>query len=329
MDDQVITNRICASKCKLYKNASRYKIDSVIPTQDETLIAFIAEAPGETEEQKNRPLVGPAGQNLNEALRIAGIDRSTAFVGNVCRCRPKDNRTPNKREMQSCFPFLLEELKTIKPKVIVTLGLAASKTLLRNDKLKMKDSRGKFVQGKMILGFDCSIMPTYHPSPNTFKYSPGRKGEMQKDIKKAWAKATGAITMVKRTWASVVITNYEMWQTVLPVLHQADHLTFDLETTGLNFNADDAYITNLGMAISPEFGLSVITPDEWGQETFSAFLTDLKGLMDTKPVVAHNLPYDAKYIKKQWGIWPKIWHFDTAMGHAIIKPGESTRYGWL
>src|SRR5690349_17067841 len=85
-------------------------------------VMFIGEGPGYHEDKQGRPFVGPAGQFLNELLSIAGLDRQTAYITNVVKCRPPNNRDPEPDEKAACAPYLERQMALINPRVIVTLG---------------------------------------------------------------------------------------------------------------------------------------------------------------------------------------------------------------
>lgn len=83
---------------------------------------LIGEAPGATEDKEGVPFVGSAGRRLDTLLKLAGIDLNDCFLSNVCRCRPPTNRTPRKKEVKACVPFLWREIHLVKPKMLITLG---------------------------------------------------------------------------------------------------------------------------------------------------------------------------------------------------------------
>jgi DNA polymerase-1 len=314
-------------KCKLFRGTSNPCINSVIPPNG-AKIAFVAEAPGEMEEAKGLPLVGPAGKNFDLALTSNGIRREDVFVGNCVRCRPLGNRTPTKKEVAYCFPNLLDELRSVRPLVIVCLGLVATKALLRSETCKMTEVHGRPFLGTEILGYPCAIIPTWHPSPRTFALAPDRFSQMIADIGTAYKLATkgklNAETVSDRL--TYVVTTYDDWEKVKDEVKAADVLAFDLETTGLDFLAPDAGITNIGIAWSENKGLSILlTEVQWEKEALRKILLDVRELLSTKKVVCHNFPFDAKYTRSILGYWIQDWHWDTALVHTILYPGESAR----
>lgn len=121
-------------------------------------LVFVGEAPGEEEDKQRRPFVGRAGQLLTRIINAMGLERSDVYITNVVKCRPPQNRKPEPDEMASCEPFLLMELRTINPDVIVCLGATAAQSILKT-KENLGSLRGKFHSyGK------AKVMVTYHPA---------------------------------------------------------------------------------------------------------------------------------------------------------------------
>ncbi|QCX33581.1 uracil-DNA glycosylase [Caloramator sp. E03] len=131
-------------------------------------IMLIGEAPGEREEEMQRPFVGQAGKNLDEFLDILGLSRNEIYITNVVKIRPfkinektkrKSNRPPNSFEIEMSIETLKKEIEIIKPKIIVTLGNIPLRAVL-NDK---KASIGKY-HGKAIKFDKFIVFPLYHPA---------------------------------------------------------------------------------------------------------------------------------------------------------------------
>ena len=96
-------------------------------------VVLVGEAPGKNEDLKGEPFVGAAGQLLNELLGHAGLARENVYIANVLKCRPPNNRDPEQLEIETCTPFLREQIGVIAPDVLVTLGNFATKFVLRTD----------------------------------------------------------------------------------------------------------------------------------------------------------------------------------------------------
>ena len=92
------------------------------------------EGPGHDEDMQGIPFVGRAGQLLTQMIKAMGLSRDEVYIANVVKCRPPENRTPEKDEIATCMPFLLRQLTEINPKVIVCLGSVAAQALLNTNK---------------------------------------------------------------------------------------------------------------------------------------------------------------------------------------------------
>jgi len=121
-------------------------------------LVFVGEAPGAEEDRLGEPFVGDAGQVLTRLIEAMGLSRAQVYICNVLKCRPPANRNPHKDEIVTCSPFLIQQLRLIKPEVIVALGTFAAQALLEN-KEPISRLRGKFHSYHGI-----PLMPTFHPS---------------------------------------------------------------------------------------------------------------------------------------------------------------------
>lgn len=110
---------------------------NVVPGEgnEKAEIMFIGEGPGENEDKQGRPFVGAAGKFLDEMIGLIGMKREDVFIANIIKCRPPGNRDPMPEEAKACWPWLLEQIKIIKPKLIVTLGRHAMERFLPNQKI--------------------------------------------------------------------------------------------------------------------------------------------------------------------------------------------------
>jgi DNA polymerase len=98
-------------------------------------ILFIGEAPGAEEDKQGRPFVGASGKFLSQMLETISLKRENVFIANVLKCRPPANRDPMPEEAAACWPWLLEQIRLIKPKLIVPLGRHAMERFLPNQKI--------------------------------------------------------------------------------------------------------------------------------------------------------------------------------------------------
>lgn len=101
----------------------------------EAEIMFIGEGPGKKEDQLGRPFIGSAGKFLDEMLGTIKLERSKIYIANVVKCRPPENRDPLLEEAKACWPWLMEQIKIINPKLIVTLGRHSMERFLSGQKI--------------------------------------------------------------------------------------------------------------------------------------------------------------------------------------------------
>lgn len=129
-------------------------------------IVLIGEAPGKQEDLTGEPFVGASGKFLDTMLEAAGIDRSDIYITNIVKYRPPDNRDPSKEEKQAFWPYLLQQLEIIKPKVVVTLGRHSLECFLPGTKISQ--IHGQIVRPNLQVGSDqrhqWTIIPLYHPA---------------------------------------------------------------------------------------------------------------------------------------------------------------------
>ena len=121
-------------------------------------LMFVGEAPGHDEDVQGRPFVGRAGQLLTKIILAMKFQREDVYITNIVKCRPPENRTPHRDEIEKCTPYLLHQLSLIRPKVIVTLGKIAADFFIQSP-LAMTALRGNFFEYQ-----DIRVMPTFHPS---------------------------------------------------------------------------------------------------------------------------------------------------------------------
>ncbi|MEW5925667.1 MAG: uracil-DNA glycosylase [Candidatus Zixiibacteriota bacterium] len=94
-------------------------------------VMFIGEAPGRDEDLRGEPFVGRAGQLLDKILAAINFKREDVYIANILKCRPPNNRDPQPDEMQTCMPYLMEQIRLIKPKIICALGRISAQGLLQ------------------------------------------------------------------------------------------------------------------------------------------------------------------------------------------------------
>ncbi|MCA1901294.1 MAG: uracil-DNA glycosylase [Candidatus Hydrogenedens sp.] len=143
-------------KCPLHTERTQTVFGTGNP---QAKLVFVGEAPGAEEDRQGLPFVGRAGQLLTDII-VKGMKmrREDVYICNVLKCRPPENRDPNPMEVFHCEPYLLEQLRLIKPKVICALGRIAAQTLLKTD-APTNELRGKWHNYHGI-----PLRVTYHPA---------------------------------------------------------------------------------------------------------------------------------------------------------------------
>jgi DNA polymerase len=140
---------------------------------------FIGEGPGADEDRQGIPFVGRAGKKLNEIIASIGLKREEVYIANIVKCRPPGNRDPQPDEVSTCSPFLFAQIDVIKPKVIVTLGAPATRTLL-DERIGIKKLRGTWHEFRGV-----PVMPTFHPAYLLRAYTPENRRLVWDDIRAA------------------------------------------------------------------------------------------------------------------------------------------------
>lgn len=236
-------------------------------------IMLIGEAPGENEDRINRPFVGEAGQLLNNILKEFGINRSEVYITNVVKCRPPNNRTPGLKELDACKQYLVQEIRAIKPKVIIALGGSAMRSLLNIRKnFAVGSNRGAtFFIGKSKI----PVVPTYHPA--YIRRNEEAAAPTMKDFERA-------IDIAKNGFKQPVGCHY-----YLGVAKPSDEeeLVIDLETTGLDPFDKDGKILCIGTTSKAREGFVEENPEE-----VMKYLSNPNVLK-----IGHNIKFDYKWLK--------------------------------
>ena len=137
---------------------------------------FVGEAPGEKEDLSGIPFVGAAGQLLDKYLTAVGIERDDVYIANILKCRPPKNRDPLPEEQDKCIGYLREQVRLIKPEIIVCLGRIAAMRLIKPD-YRITAEHGQFVKKGQFM-----MTAVYHPA--ALLRDPRKKEDMYRDMKK-------------------------------------------------------------------------------------------------------------------------------------------------
>ncbi len=158
MYDWNTLKQICSDCTRCGLCATRHNVVFGIGRED-TDVMFVGEGPGEQEDLKGEPFVGPAGKLLDDMLSIIDLDRHTnCYIANIVKCRPPKNRDPLETEQDACIGYLRNQVALIKPKIIVCLGRIAAKRLIDSD-YRITRQHGQWIERGGIW-----MTAIYHPS---------------------------------------------------------------------------------------------------------------------------------------------------------------------
>ena len=151
-------------------------------------ILFVGEAPGRNEDLQGLAFVGAAGKNLDKLLANVGLSLEDVYIANILKCRPPENRDPTEEEIRAHTPWLLKQIKDMKPKVVCSLGNYATKFFLAiGDVEEMKNQPGiTQIHGKVreveMDGVKFKLIPLFHPAAiiyNRVKLTPLWEADME------------------------------------------------------------------------------------------------------------------------------------------------------
>lgn len=307
------------TKCELHKEASRVVLGEGDSDAD---IMIVGEAPGYEEDKRGRPFVGKAGKILDEVLDEADLERDEVYITNVCKCRPPDNREPERTEVKACLPFLQKEIELVSPKVIVALGNSALKVL--TGRAGITKARGICVRSPLLEGSSVEILPTFHPAAMLHG-----KGDYRtyivRDMKKAVEIAEGGVP------AKTISTDYRLLKSNKEVkafvrkLKTVEAFTYDLETTGLNPRAEDADILMIGISVGTGYGVCI--PMNHPESPLNGSRRNERLVQEALSLgalkIAHNAKYDIQYLEEQgYTVADPI--YDTMLAHYVIDETKRT-----
>jgi uracil-DNA glycosylase len=164
------------TRCRLHRQRTNIVFGVGNPKAE---LVFVGEGPGHDEDVQGIPFVGRAGKLLTQIIEAMGLRREDVYICNVVKCRPPENRTPEKDEVATCSPFLVRQLDAIRPKVIVCLGNVAAQMLLGTNQ-SLSRFRGEWFDYR-----GTRLLSTYHPA--YLLRNPNAKGEVWKDLQKVMA----------------------------------------------------------------------------------------------------------------------------------------------
>ena len=157
MADWLELESACAACTKCVLAESRHNVVFGVGSRTADVM-FIGEGPGEQEDLKGEPFVGPAGQLLDDMISIIDLNRENCYIANIVKCRPPHNRDPQDEEQEACIGYLRNQIALIKPKIIVCLGRISARKIIDPDFRITKD------HGSWHLKNGIWMTAIYHPS---------------------------------------------------------------------------------------------------------------------------------------------------------------------
>ena len=177
---------VMVKRTELFKNCTNIVVGKGNIDAD---ILFVGEAPGRNEDEQGIPFCGAAGKNLDKLLDNVGLSLDDVYIANILKCRPPENRDPLPDEIKSHTPWLLKQIKDMKPRVVCSLGNYATKFFLALGDVDLMDKQPGITQvhGKVqnieIDGLKIKLIPLFHPAAiiyNRTKLTPLWEEDMEK-----------------------------------------------------------------------------------------------------------------------------------------------------
>lgn len=163
--------------CALWQGRTQVVFGAGSPVAD---LMFVGEGPGFNEDKQGEPFVGQAGKLLNELLEGIGLSRSQVYIGNVVKCRPPGNRDPLPDEIAACTPYLMQQIRVIRPSVICTLGRFATRVIAQTAApISAVRGRAKEVE---VAGIPVIVFPVFHPAAAL--YTAANRAVLEQDFQK-------------------------------------------------------------------------------------------------------------------------------------------------
>jgi DNA polymerase len=159
------------TRCPLHRGRQHLVFGEGNPDAD---LVFVGEGPGRDEDLQGRPFVGRAGRLLTQIIEAMGLKRDDVYICNIVKCRPPNNRVPQRQEVETCSPFLFRQLQALRPRYVCTLGSVATQTVL-GVQTPISRLRGKFIEHRGLM-----ILPTFHPA--YLLRNPEKKREVWQDM---------------------------------------------------------------------------------------------------------------------------------------------------
>lgn len=299
-----IRNAKCTD-CVLHVDAQSVCLigDGPVPAR----FMVVGEAPGFREDEVSRPFSGASGRLLDEVLASYKLNRDDAFVTNVVKCRPPDNRTPKKPEFDACRHYIEEEVEAVKPEFMLLLGNSALKLIKKSGIMKQRGTWNEY-QGARTLA-------TVHPA--AVLRNPSLKRVFESDIREFSRVVYGKPgTPDPRTF---LIHNGEGLRKLCHAILAAPAVAYDIETNGFDEFSPTARLATISIAVRPD--LVFVVPIDHPEASWKdpkrvlEIVGNALAYTDAKRI-AHNAKFDDRWLRQR-GI-PINADFDTMLAAHIL-----------
>jgi len=274
------------------------------------------EAPGAREDEEHRAFVGAAGKLLDELLEEAGLDRESVYITNAAKCRPPDNRTPTRKEIKTCAEqYLIRELSVVRPAFTLALGNSALQAL--TGRSGITKHRGKTHKSRL---HDTPVFATYHPAAAL--RNPRLEPEVRADFAR-FGRIVRGVDETPKTKVRIIRTTKQLrW--LLRELGQAEVISYDIETTGIQEWADGARIVTI--SFTWRAGEAAVVPLHHNESPWrdpDRVLAHLKPALEQRrcKYVAHNGKFDARWLARN-GVFVNQ-TFDTMLAAHLLDENRA------
>lgn len=307
--------------CGLCKTAEYVCLLGQGPTPCDIMI--VGEAPGHREDDSGTPFVGRAGELLEGLLKDVGISRKDVYITNAVHCRPPDNRTPKKKEIEACKRWLEAEIAAVKPKYVLILGNVPLYALLGQKGIRK--ARGMPVEKDGVVYF-----PTYHPA---YALRMERQRPVLASDLKVFAKIVEKGGIGKEEGLNYrVVSSWEDVEEAIRDIKTTKLLSMDTETTGLR-QFDPAFrVVSLGIATrTTQWCFPLHHPKGWMYENEwrqKRLIRMLDRALRGKTLVMHSGKFDTLGMAVVHKVW---WYcdFDTMLAHYNLDENSPHDLGLL
>lgn len=301
-----IRNPNC-EECPLHESAQTVCLVGDGPVASAKFMV-VGEAPGFREDEISRPFSGKSGQYLDSVLAKHGLDRSQAFITNANKCRPPENRTPNKTEQKACRHYLDDEIEAVDPGFMLLLGNGGLSTIRKSGIMKHRGNITQFGNAQ--------VFPTLHPA--AVLRNPRNGPLFEADIA-AFARlmrGQAADTPPPRVF---LVMNKVALAKACKAIMMSDAVAYDIETNGFDEFDDEAKIATI--SVSPAPGIAFVIPIEHPESPWKSPMRVMKilgnALMFTSARrIAHNGKFDDRWLH-QFGV-PIHCEFDTMLAAHML-----------